>query len=203
MRENLKKARKEAGMTQEQMAERLGSSVKIAVLYDGALIVCSNGEFYRRQRNGYYKQVAVNPSRLDGYIRISIKVHGRMKLFMAHRLVAETFLANPDNYPVVNHKDYNRANNSLENLEWCSHKFNILHSIERHKQQYLTALKVKRKSMKLTTNKVAREIGMMIGPYRDIENGVRKPTEKESRRLEDFFGTSIESLLIETEEGDE
>ena len=42
-----------------------------------------------------------------------------------HRLVAETFIPNPNNYPVVNHKDENKLNNNVNNLEWCTHEYNL------------------------------------------------------------------------------
>lgn len=42
-----------------------------------------------------------------------------------HRLVAQAFIENPDNLPEINHKDENKANNSLENLEWCSRLYNM------------------------------------------------------------------------------
>lgn len=52
------------------------------------------------------------------------------KRIAVHRLVAKMFVDNPDGLPEVNHKDGNRSNNHFENLEWCSHRDNIIHSYE-------------------------------------------------------------------------
>lgn len=45
-----------------------------------------------------------------------------------HRIIAETFIRNPNNLPCVNHKDGNKLNNSVDNLEWCTHSENTMHS---------------------------------------------------------------------------
>lgn len=50
------------------------------------------------------------------------------KRYSIHRLVAEAFIPNPENYPEVNHKDENPLNNSVENLEWCTHQYNMEYS---------------------------------------------------------------------------
>ena len=43
---------------------------------------------------------------------------------LVHRVVADAFIPNPNNYPCINHKDENPANNKVENLEWCTYKYN-------------------------------------------------------------------------------
>ena len=60
-----------------------------------------------------------------GYKVINLHKNGKPKLYKIHRLVAITFIPNPNNYPVVNHKDENKANNYVDNLEWCTQKYNI------------------------------------------------------------------------------
>lgn len=60
----------------------------------------------------------------DGYLIINLHKDNKMKTFKMHRLVAEAFIDNPNNYPQINHKDEDKTNNCIENLEWCSHKYN-------------------------------------------------------------------------------
>ena len=59
-----------------------------------------------------------------GYLRVSLYKNNSSKHFFVHRLVAEAFMPNPYNLPMVNHKDENRGNPRLDNLEWCTSKYN-------------------------------------------------------------------------------
>ena len=61
----------------------------------------------------------------NGYLKVDLCKNKTKKHFLVHRLVANAFLPNPQNLPCVNHKDEFRTNNSVENLEWCTHKYNI------------------------------------------------------------------------------
>lgn len=63
-----------------------------------------------------------------GYLQIDLPLDGRKRqnrihLFV-HRLVAQAFIPNPDNLPQVNHKDANKDNNCVDNLEWCTNEYN-------------------------------------------------------------------------------
>ncbi len=60
----------------------------------------------------------------DGYLRVSLSKNKIQKHFAVHRLVAMAFIPNPLNYPEINHKDENTQNNCVENLEWCTRKYN-------------------------------------------------------------------------------
>ena len=59
-----------------------------------------------------------------GYIQVVLSCNGKHNTITVHRLVAQAFILNPNNLPEVNHKDEDKTNNSVENLEWCTAKYN-------------------------------------------------------------------------------
>lgn len=59
-----------------------------------------------------------------GYLRVNLSKDKKYKYYSVHRLVAEAFIPNPDNLPQINHKDEIRTNNRVDNLEWCTSKYN-------------------------------------------------------------------------------
>jgi hypothetical protein len=64
----------------------------------------------------------------SGYYNVNLRKQGQRVGKQIHRLVAETFLPNPLNLPIVNHKDNNPKNNCVKNLEWCTQKHNVIWS---------------------------------------------------------------------------
>lgn len=58
------------------------------------------------------------------YHSVCLSKNNESKMFLVHRLVAMAFIPNEKNYPQVNHKDENKSNNAVENLEWCTAKYN-------------------------------------------------------------------------------
>ena len=60
----------------------------------------------------------------SGYVSVSLSKDGHDKSYLVHRLVAQAFLENPNGYDFVNHKDENKRNNNVENLEWCTKSYN-------------------------------------------------------------------------------
>lgn len=94
--------------------------------HDRLIIVPPNnksiyGFNYIREGRELKQQVSKN-----GYLKVLLYDElGNRKFRTVHRLIASTFLSNPHNYTCVNHRDENKLNNSLDNLEWCTHKYNI------------------------------------------------------------------------------
>lgn len=60
----------------------------------------------------------------NNYFTVCLRRDGDKKFCRVHRLVAQAFIPNPDNLPYINHKDENKVNNRVENLEWCTAKYN-------------------------------------------------------------------------------
>lgn len=83
------------------------------------------------------KENILKPDTSGRYARITLSKNGRIERFMIHRLVAEAFLENPENLPVVNHKDENSFNNCVDNLEWCTVQYNNSYGskVERMRQK--------------------------------------------------------------------
>lgn len=70
------------------------------------------------------KEIIMKQNIRRGYYYVGLSKNGKVKNFQVHRLVAEAFIDNPDNLPCVNHKDENKLNNIVENLEYCSVLYN-------------------------------------------------------------------------------
>lgn len=88
--------------------------------YEGFYQISNFGRVYSIKRNRF-----LNPSKdKDGYLQIGLSKDGKEKKYKIHRLVALAFLLNPHNLPQVNHKDENKTNNKVDNLEFCTAKYN-------------------------------------------------------------------------------
>lgn len=81
---------------------------------------------YGRVKSNYrYKDRILKPFRgKNGYLQVDLRIEYATKKMYVHRLVAMAFIPNPDNLPEVNHKDENKVNNYVYNLEWCNGKYN-------------------------------------------------------------------------------
>ena len=88
--------------------------------YEGLYAITDNGEVWS-YRNKKFLKKKENP---NGYYYAELWRNNKGKGFRVNRLVAEAFIPNPNNYPCVNHKDENKLNNKVSNLEWCTYKYN-------------------------------------------------------------------------------
>jgi len=102
--------------------------------YEGLYQVSCNGEIKSLSREIIYnngkvihlKERILKPLKINNYLAVDLHDSNKNhKRFYIHRLVASAFIDNPDNLPEVNHKDENPFNNSVDNLEWCTHTYNL------------------------------------------------------------------------------
>ena len=91
--------------------------------YEGKYQVSNLGRVKSFYKNKYGKIRKLKTDKY-GYKRINLSKDGKGKTYLVHRLVAEVFIPNPNNYPEVNHIDEDKTNNCIDNLEWCDSKYN-------------------------------------------------------------------------------
>ena len=71
----------------------------------------------------------------NGYLKVGLSKNNKTKQMLVHRIVAEAFIPNPDNLEMVNHRDEDKTNNNVNNLEWCTRSYNQLYSIGLHPER--------------------------------------------------------------------
>lgn len=105
--------------------------------YEGLYQVSNNGRVKRvghsvKYKNGvehFYKERMLSPNLQNtGYLTVTLCSTEGQRIFSIHRLVAEAFIPNVSNAPQVNHKDGDKTNNNVENIEWCTASENSSHA---------------------------------------------------------------------------
>ena len=135
------------------------------------------------RKNGTYSKkghVLNQSNSTNGYMQVNIPIDGKRITKRVHRLVAETFIPNPDNLPMVNHKDCNRTNNNVENLEFCTASYN-----QQYRQKYGASQRQPVFAVNLTTMEVLHfrskaEAGRVLGASTGSINMVIKGKIKQT-----------------------
>lgn len=105
---------------------------KIITIKGVDYIVSSDGKIYSTNNCGpswYHKEIQQRKN-TDGYMQITVGKEGNRTQYRVHRIVAEAFIPNPNNLPEVNHKNFVRDDNRVENLEWSTHEDNVQYSAD-------------------------------------------------------------------------
>lgn len=122
--------------------------------YEDSYQISDSGRIFTKRRlignQIYYGKELVPQLTEDGYLKVTLSKNCKCKRFYLHRLVALQFIENPDNLPQINHKDGNKLNNEVSNLEWCTKETNQNHAV----RTGLIQRGADRPSAKLTENQV-------------------------------------------------
>lgn len=121
--------------------------------YEGLYSITEDGRVYSERQKKFMRPFTTK----KGYLRITLQKDRIYKNYLIHRLVAEAFLENPNNLPIINHKDENKQNNCIDNLEYCTNEYNITYS--KGKSVYCVELDKTFSSI----NAAAKEIGVSAG----------------------------------------
>lgn len=128
--------------------------------YDNYLI-SESGHVYRKGR-----KLSAWQSK-KGYLRVCLSISGKTISRPVHRLVAQTYIPNPENKPEVNHKDTNKTNNSVSNLEWATNEENVEHAIKsglyNRNLKKEDILKIRELSKSLTNKRLCEIFGVTSG----------------------------------------
>lgn len=110
--------------TEAKLADSICETWKPINGYEGNYEVSNFGNVRTLRRQGSHGGLLKQQLTRKGYLAVSLCRNNHYKRLAVHRLVAITFISNPMNYPCVNHKDENKLNNCVDNLEWCTYQYN-------------------------------------------------------------------------------
>lgn len=126
---------------------------------------------YRQTHNN----IRVLRLKANGYLFVNLSKNNEVKWIAVHRLVAMAFLPNPLGLPCVNHKDENKLNNCVENLEWCTYRYNANYGTARERQKTSRANNpndyIARKRVGEMNSKSVRQLtpdGILITTYKSL-----------------------------------
>lgn len=114
---------------------------------------------------------------IGGYLRVALRKQGKQKHYKIHRLVAQAFIPNPNNYKQVNHIDEDKTNNAASNLEWCSAKYNSSYGTRTHritKKNSKQVLFVEVNNIYQSAKQIEKEFGFPHQSISKVCTGKRK-----------------------------
>ena len=144
--------------------------------YDGLYQIDETGNVFSLIQTNSRRKGLIKPDcNSAGYLRVNLyDKFGKTKKHFVHRLVAETFIPNPNYFGVVNHKDCNKQNNNVNNLEWCTQKQNIQHSRNAGKQKQYKTILIDRRTNKQIIFTAMSYASYFFGKYENYINLKRK-----------------------------
>lgn len=137
---------------------------------------CKGG---RAIKKGKIIKQTLNP---NGYPTVSFSVFGKTNSVLVHRLVAKAFIQNNENKPFINHKNRNRTDGNVSNLEWCTQKENVQYSYD---NGVVSHMKGKR-----------NELNGRSKPVKCVETGIVYPSAAEAGRKLNICASDIQAVCL-------
>ena len=157
---------------------------KDVVGYEGLYQVSNLGRVRSLERiarnNHKIKEKILTPQLINGYLCVHFRKNNSSYTPLIHRLVAQAFLQNPNNLPQVNHKDEDKTNNNVSNLEWCDSKYNNNYGTKNEKI-----------SIKLTNRKDLSKVVIQIDKNTNVVINIF-PSLKEAERQTGYNHSHIQ-----------
>lgn len=135
---------------------------------DRIVSVEDNGRSYNKPLKGKQMKQSLHTK---GYKTVSLTKDGKTKTCYVHRIVAEAFIDNPDNLPFINHKDEDKTNNFVDNLEWCTNQYNLNYGTARKRQS--RALKGKKHTQE-HNEKISKGVKAYYCSYGERKEGAEE-----------------------------
>ena len=162
--DELRKAAEEVVVIVEQVAR-----MKDVQGYEGLYAITEDGRVW-----SYRSKKFLKPGKdSGGYLQVQLYNNGKRTFCLIHRLVAAAYLPNPDNLLEVNHRDENKQNNAVSNLEWCDHSYNINYGT-RNKRISKAVRCIETGVIYNGTREAGRQTGLNQSSISEVCNGKRK-----------------------------
>lgn len=152
--------------------------------YEGQYQVSNLGRVKSLGNKSNHKgEILLRQSTVNGYKHVSLSNNSLQQIHKVHRLVAVAFIDNPKNYPQVNHKDGNKQNNRVENLEWCNAQENALHAQR-------MGLRVQKKGAENSRSIKVKQIDPLTNETINVYGGLR-----EMEKVTGFTRANVKRVL--------
>lgn len=116
----------------------------------------------------------------NGYYSFYLSKEKKTTSYLAHRLIAKAFIPNPENKPTVNHKDLDRANNCISNLEWNTYRENNCHKFQKDKKKYI-GVSFHKRNQKWTSYIFINKKLLHLGSYETAHEAFQARIDYESK----------------------
>lgn len=154
--------------------------------YETFYLINKNGDILSLPlpNRNYYHKLSTKVNYRSGYVEVTLCVCNDLKTKLLHRLLAIQYIDNPNNYPVVNHKNGIKTDNRLDNLEWCTRKQNTKHAFDNNISNF-------REDVLNNLNKINYNTSYIIVI---LDNSVERKIFHSSKDASEYLNTDVDNI---------